>query len=53
MGISTETLMYEDMTSCTDLARRCVFDEITTVLHSNSYYTVVAIKYFLGKRCFI
>ena len=42
MGISTETLVCEDMTSCTDLACRHVVDEITTVLYSNSYYTVVA-----------
>ena len=44
MGISTEMLVCEDMTSCTDLARRHVVNEITTVLYSNSYvyYTVVA-----------
>ena len=42
MGISTETLVCEDMTSCTDLARRHVVNEITTVLPSNSYYTVIA-----------
>ena len=48
MGISTETLVCEDMTSCTDLARRHVVDEIATICHcsvygcSNSYYTVVA-----------
>ena len=42
MGISTEMLVCEDMTSCTDLARRHVVDEIATVLYSNSYYTVVA-----------
>ena len=35
MGISTETLVCEDMTSYTDLAR-------CHVLHSNSCYTVVA-----------
>ena len=34
--------MCEDMTSCTDLARRHVVDEIATVLYSNNYYTVVA-----------
>ena len=33
MGISTEMLMCEDMTSCTDLARRHVVDEIDTVGH--------------------
>ena len=42
MGISTEALVCEDMTLCTDLARCHVVDEITTVLYSNSYYTVVA-----------
>ena len=42
MGILTETLVCEDMTSCTDLARCHVVDEIATVLPSNSYYTVVA-----------
>ena len=43
MGISTEMLVCEDMTLYTDLARRHVVDEISaTVLHSNSYYTVVA-----------
>ena len=33
MGISTEMLMCEDMTSCTDLARCHVVDEIGTVGH--------------------
>ena len=33
MGISTEMLMCKDMTSCTDLARRDVVDEIGTVGH--------------------
>ena len=33
MGISTEMLMCEDMTSCTDLARRHAVDEIGTVGH--------------------
>ena len=33
MGISTEMFMCEDMTSCTDLARRHVVDEIGTVGH--------------------
>ena len=42
MGISTETLVCEDMTSCTDLARHNVVNEIATVLPSNCYYTVVA-----------
>ena len=42
MGISTEMLVCEDMTSCTDLARCHIVDEITTVLYSNSYYTVLA-----------
>ena len=45
MGILTEMLMCEDMTSCTDLVRRHVVDRSlhsATVLHSNSYYTVVA-----------
>ena len=42
MGISTEMLVCEDMTSCTDLARRHVVNDSATVLDSNSYYTVVA-----------
>ena len=46
MGISTEMLVCEDMTSCTDLARRHVVDEIATFCrcsaYSNSYYIVVA-----------
>ena len=42
MGISTEMFVCEDMTSCTDLARHHVVDEIATVLYSNSYYTVLA-----------
>ena len=46
MGILTEMLVCEDMTSCTDFARRHVVDEIATFCHcflpSNSYYTVVA-----------
>ena len=33
MGIFTEMLMCEDMTSCTDLARHHVVDEITTFCH--------------------
>ena len=33
MGISIEMHMCEDMTSCTDLARRHVVDEITTFCH--------------------
>ena len=32
----------ENMTSCTDLARRHVVDDSATVLYSNSYYTVIA-----------
>ena len=45
MGFLTEMLVCEDMTSCTDLACRCVVDQTVhcaTALHSNSYYTVVA-----------
>ena len=42
MGILTETLVCENVTSCTDLARHHVVNEIATVLYSNSYYTVVA-----------
>ena len=33
MGISTEALVCEDMTSCTDLAHRHVVDEIATISH--------------------
>ena len=33
MGIATEMLVCEDMTSCTDLARHHVVDEIGTVGH--------------------
>ena len=33
MGISIEMLVCEDMTSCTDLARRHVVDEIATFYH--------------------
>ena len=49
MGTLTEMLMCEDMTSCTDLARRHVVRGLwmrslhsATVLYSNCYYTVVA-----------
>ena len=42
MGILTETVVCEDMTSCIELAHCHVVDEIATVLPSNSYYTVVA-----------
>ena len=47
MRICGEMFVCEDMTSCTDLARRHVVDDMklldsTTVLYSNSYYTVVA-----------
>ena len=41
MGISTEMLVCEDMTSCTDLARHHVVDEIARFCH-RSDYTVVA-----------
>ena len=43
MGISIEMLVCEDMTLCTDLAR-CHAGSLysATVLHKNSYYTVVA-----------
>ena len=61
----TEALVCEDMTSCTDLACHHVVDEIaifchcSTVLYSNSHYTVVAsifnprhvgggLQYFVG-----
>ena len=33
MGISTEMLVCEDMTLCSDLARRRVVDEIATICH--------------------
>ena len=33
MGVSTEMLVCEDMTSCTDLARRCVVNEIAIFCH--------------------
>ena len=33
MGISTEMLMCEDMTSCIGLARRHVVNEIATICH--------------------
>ena len=49
MGILTETLVCEDMTLCTDLARRHVVDEIATVLYSNSYYTVLASIFTLAR----
>ena len=45
MGISTEMLVCEDMMSCTDLAHRQLSMrslDSTTVLYSNSYYTIVA-----------
>ena len=35
MGISTEMLVYKDMTSCTDLVCCHVVDEITTFCHCN------------------
>ena len=42
MGISIEMLVYEDMTSCTDLAHRHVVNHSAIVLPSNSYYTIIA-----------
>ena len=44
MGISTEMLVCEDMTPCTDLACHHVVRLLhsATVLPSNSYYIVVA-----------
>ena len=54
MGISTEILVCEDMTSCTDLAHCHVVDQIATlatVLPSNSYYTVVASIFFVSASC--
>ena len=41
-GISIEMFMLEDMTSYIDLAHCHVVNHSATVLHSNSYYTVVA-----------
>ena len=42
--------MYEDMTSCTDLAHRHVVYQIATVLHSNSYCTVIASIVLCGQN---
>ena len=45
MGISTEMLVYEDMTLCTDLPVSKLSIGLlhsAAVLHSSSYYTVVA-----------
>ena len=36
MRILTETLMCEDMTLCTDLARHHVVDEIATFCHCSA-----------------
>ena len=36
MGILTEALVCEDMTSCTDFARRHVVDEIATFCHCST-----------------
>ena len=49
MGISTEMLMCEDMTLCTDLAHCDVVDQIATVLHSSNYYIVVTMALILVK----
>ena len=43
MGILTDMLVCEDMTSCTDLAHRHIVDEL---LYNCS-------KYFLGKHCLL
>ena len=42
MGILTEMLVCENMTSCTDLVHRHVVNQIAILLYSNSYNTVVA-----------
>ena len=36
MGISIEMLVCEDMTSCTDLARRHVVHQIATLCHCSA-----------------
>ena len=46
MGILTETLVCEDMTSCTDLASRHVVDEIATFCHCSQLLYSCS-KYFL------
>ena len=53
MGISTETLVCEDMTSCTDLACRHVVDEIAAFCHCSAKQQLLynCSKYFLDKRC--
>ena len=43
--------MCEDMTLCTDLARRHVVDEIATVLYRNSYYTSASIFLVSAASC--
>ena len=50
MGILTEMLMCEDMTSCTDLAHRHVVDEIATFCHCSVWQQLPysCSKYFLG-----
>ena len=49
MGISTETLVCEDMTSCTDIAMLSMrLLHSATVLYSNSYYTVVASVFLIS-----
>ena len=46
--------MCEDMTLCTDLARRHVVDEIARFCHCSVQKQLLYFsKYFLGKRCFL
>ena len=42
VGILSEMLVCEDMTSCTGLAHYHPVDQITTFCHCSAYYTVVA-----------
>ena len=36
MGISTEMLVYEDMTSCIDLSHHHVGDDVATFFHCSA-----------------
>ena len=55
MGILTETLVCEDVTSCTDLAHRHVVNDIATFYHCSVQQQLLysCSKYFIDKRCFL
>ena len=55
MGIVTGMFVCEEMTSCTDLARNHVVNQIATLCHYSAQQQLLysCSKYFLGKHFFL